>query len=231
MTLRTTQKDEIFRLIQAVSLDPLDFGWTEEDTFSAHGGNVVISVLHHRPSGGYAKFDYYGGDYMSPAKPYLLEISPGPNLNTETRDCQSWQGQLVLVKLWLLKVKEETEAPDLWGALQKSRELLATAAPKDNTPLSSAEVKLLSEQLEGFRHELLDKMAEHADAINRRFDCMEQAVEEAVERQLQRSTVLDIIIGELLRLSVEAALVHPIGWLLNAIGPLLPALGSGKIIG
>jgi hypothetical protein len=153
--LLRTAKNLIFEHIQLQGLDPRQFEWTTE------GLSEIRSVLKHRTSDYYYAFGK-NGDRCSPWH---------GELEIRMLADRPWSYRIQNVDRWLKELKEETEAPDLWGQLEEQKELflLASSESYSNASFTRDEKSGLAAQLEHLRQQLIgveevsDRQREHID--------------------------------------------------------------------
>lgn len=138
--LLRSQTNAVLELIQAAELQPSDFSWREET--SGRTGKAV-PVLEHTPTGYYFKFEIHPSN-----RDHACEFSPGEDIRVSFQYPGSWEGLLNYLSLWLLNLKREIEAPDLWSAVSKERALVEAANRDDsNRSFSPQELQQIKEKL------------------------------------------------------------------------------------
>ncbi len=227
MTLKQTQMNQVHDLVLGAELEPRDFVWCEEESSYAPTADLV-SVLRHRPTGGFFKFDHFAGTYMPEERPFICKLSPGVHLGTEEAFFHSREEQLVYAARWLQLLKAEMDAPDLWGALRgDALELAITGSPtEDNSPFTPEEREVRRGWNADARRYLVESDAVNPkllETINRRFDNIDDALD-----RLGRFDWKNFAIAELLKLGLEAMLpTTPVGWIVGITLRML-LLGSGQ---
>jgi hypothetical protein len=193
--LLRTQRDEVFLAVQKRGFNPSDFVWQERE--SAWQQFLRINVLSHHPTGHSFGFDFYEGQHIA-------AMSPGSNSWEENvvpvpRD---WPGQLKLVHQWLILLRKEVEAPDLWASISQEKMLVQLASNReaDQTPFSESERKQIIVGLTEIKTYLLTAEKfneEQAEFVRRRFDYLEGALQ-----RLDRQAWLHTAIGVLFTITV-----------------------------
>ena len=140
LTLKQTQRNEVFKSVESAHLNPNDFSWREND--SRGRPHAAVSFLVHNPSSSYFRFDFRDGGHFS-------EFSPGQDSRVEFQYPGNWALQLLNVQRWLLHLKGEIDAPDLWNSLSREIESgnLQQQLDHVNRPLSSNEIYALGTAL------------------------------------------------------------------------------------
>jgi hypothetical protein len=106
--LLTTQKNDVFRLIQQEQLNPSEFEWNELRTDYA-----IISVLRYKATEFFFAFLVEPPDFIGVRR-------PGSNLRHErSLPFSRWILLLGYVAEWTIFLKNEIQAPDLWSSLNQ----------------------------------------------------------------------------------------------------------------
>jgi hypothetical protein len=168
-----SQKNEVFALIKSAGLDPSDFQWADAESHWTYITSMV-SRLKHKHSSYFFQFDFYLGEhrgFFSPGRD--SEFSSGIR-------SLSFEDIFNNVKTWLYYLKREINAPDLWGALLKEKELAEIAsASEDQESFSAEEQRQISEQLRELREYLVktyNLTEAQSDRIERRLNYLEDAL-------------------------------------------------------
>ena len=135
--LLKSQWDDVFKRVVAAGFSPSHFERVE--MWSPINGSRAISVLRHRPNPEYwFKFDRggRGGHYAI--------YSPGAETGEERQYPGPWVGQLEYVDKWLVYLRRELEAPDLWSGLASGAQAQQSIS---NEPFTSTELEAISERL------------------------------------------------------------------------------------
>src|SRR5690242_11683598 len=114
-TLTKTERNKVFGVVEKSGLSPLDFSWSEVEERQALHRDVAVTVsrLTHGPT---SYFFQFGLNYV--------EFCPGAIKKQEfNRHEDFWPNKQAVLKEWLIRVREEIEAPDLWAAISNSRSL------------------------------------------------------------------------------------------------------------
>jgi len=107
-TLTKIQKNRILRLVDEYGPPPAEFFWSEELQGHPASGYYRVSVLWHRPT-----------EYSCIFGAHDITISPGWEKKVQYfRHESNFERMENLCGKWLILVKLETEAPDLWAALR-----------------------------------------------------------------------------------------------------------------
>jgi hypothetical protein len=138
--LTRVHKNEVFAEIQRLKLDPADFRWERVVQEGSYG--TLISRLVHVPTKFHFTFSFSGEYYTSqwwPPQGYGAKV-----LSLD----KSWEDQAKCAFNWLVVVKKEADAPDLWGSAFANTDLLSGTPDESNneqftpTELRSLEAKL-----------------------------------------------------------------------------------------
>ena len=135
------QKNELLTLITDAGFDPSEFEWGRMP--SSDGFGPIPSLLH-RPSRSHFSLDTASGGFR-------VERKPGEESVEDVRIVPTWQVVSGAFNLWLMNIRRETEAPDLWAELARQTELAAPPENSANTPFTSEERALIAEQLREVR--------------------------------------------------------------------------------
>lgn len=146
--LLKSQANRIFGVLLDNGWNPADFEW--QDTRSVKTlSNILISKLVHKPSGYYFTFDNAIGHFHS-------EFSPAAERESGSSDFSQLDAQLNGLARWLVWLKRETEAPDLWGAISQEANLIESAtSDMDNTPFTADEKAYILSGLNEIKQNLL----------------------------------------------------------------------------
>src|ERR1019366_560235 len=135
------KKNEIFKKIQAVGLDPKQFDLEDDDEFRIkHKWSESRFIVGGDPG------HYVGSSVVGDAPAWPV-------------DKYSWDALISRISSWLEDVKRDLETPDLWAELQREAELLgANDDVTENTPFTFDEQKEIAGRLQ--------ELAEHARRTN-----------------------------------------------------------------
>jgi hypothetical protein len=226
LLLLQSQRNEVFRLIQAAGVDPVQFQW---DT-----GPGVERIVH-RPSGHSFSFVQVAGT----GRQGILGIrySPGTMTTTASESLVHWSQAKDFIHSWLESLERELAEPDLWGELERQRELLGGAAEEiENTPFTPEEqeevVARLSEAKEYVRR-TQELPPEQIHALETRIDYLIDATGR-LPRLDWRNAALGALIGHALQTAVPSEVVRDVlGMIFRGLGqlfgldlpPPLPSVG------
>jgi hypothetical protein len=171
--LLQSQRNDVFAAIQEAGLNPAEFEWEERTSHRAHGN---VPVLVHRPSHAHFVFDF---DFNRAPEQHVAEYMPGLDRPRDERSSGSWESQLVYVKSWLVYLKREWHAPNLWAELSKQKALFASDGGEvANTPFTRAEQAEITRELAEIKAYVRKtyKLSESQyEAFNARLDYFEEA--------------------------------------------------------
>ena len=198
-TLTRIQKNTILQLIFEYGPPPDDFQWSEkqqEEWSNMSPKPYRVSVLTHRATGYFCIFGAY-----------TLTFSPGVSKKVQDVDHENeWQKKQFVCCKWLVAVKEEVEAPDLWATIGQEKALptAASSANLDNQPFNAAEQKLIATRLDEIKAKLLENQqfsAEQAEFVKERFEYFKDS-----STRMGRKDWLNVLYGGLITVIVGVAL-------------------------
>lgn len=137
MRFEKSQRNGIFKAIEAAGLDPAEFSFDPgEDADST-------AWIRHPRSGSYFVLERNGTRYVG-------RYQAGDSAQWPFLDLSSWGDVESRISGWLRDVKTDVETPDLWAELRGERETLGstTVATVDNTPFTPEEQTAILEQLQ-----------------------------------------------------------------------------------
>ena len=143
--LTQTRRNTVLGAIGQAGLDAVDFVWDiepSEATVVGLGGEpVTVDVLEHRPTEYWFKFD------VDATRASLWAIFiPGRDGVLRREHAGTWDYVRAYIQEWLLHVREEHDAPDLWAALGQQRELMVGEVA-ENTQFTPQEQAQIAAQL------------------------------------------------------------------------------------
>jgi hypothetical protein len=218
LTLTKALRNKVTERAGALGLEARSFQWSEVP--SAGDRHCLVSLLTHRPSGGFFRFDRHAQrGYLdaSTDKPFWCEWSPGRTQMTESGSTYNPEHSVSVAMDWLHILKADLETPDLWAELSTSGTILDPGdQPRKGGGgrFTAVERRLATERVEEMRCYLLETAAksdENRETINRKLDYLIAATER-LERFDWRQ--------------VAAAVVIQLGCELPAKGPLLPLVAA-----
>jgi hypothetical protein len=129
--LLRVQRTQIFQLIENYELNPEEFLW---DFMSKQTRDLATPILSHTPTRYFFHFDMrYEAHYA--------RFSPGRDKTVEEQYPRTWSNQIDCFIKWLIELRREIEAPDLWGIFEESGPLLEGQNDFENSPLSPEEIE------------------------------------------------------------------------------------------
>jgi hypothetical protein len=192
--LLKSQKNEILVLIKQADLDPMEFDWEEREETETYSLGEVTHHFHrliHKPSGYAALF---GENFLS--------YSPGEQRPQQTENKLNWVGKREAVHHWLMYLKREIDAPDLWASLAQGRELLgAEPVGAVNTPFTADEqvqIKKTIEEIRVYITSTYSLASEPLAKVNRKLDYLIDA-----STRIGRIDWKNIFVGALLSLALQ----------------------------
>jgi len=135
------QKNELFRIIEQVGLEPGNFEWLEERGKGSHTNNL-ISKLAYRNSSYFYRFDVTNTRY-------LCKKCPGLQKTTGLAQFTGWSSVVADFARWAKQLKSELDAPDLWAEAQKYQSIfsLPIEGQIQYIPYSHAEAEQIASAL------------------------------------------------------------------------------------
>lgn len=226
--LMTTERDNMFRVIEHVGLATSCFQWRELKNYmepSEYGSSwTKASVLVHVPS----EYFYTFGKYVD-------QFSPGRTDRVESKslyeysNSDKWSSRWQSVETWITRLKEEIDAPDLWSQLLKDREVyqLASSTVQPGDVFTAQDKHYVAQQFRQIQNQLstVHRLQEQqVQAMNQKFG----EIVEGMNR-FGKKDWLNWAIGALTGFALNAAfspaaardLFHGF---IGAVGPLFDAV-------
>ena len=130
--LRKQHKNDIFKAIQAVGLDPNEFDLEDLDD--------EVQIKHKRSASYFivrSEIGYYVGQYL---------VGDGVVWPTNPT---SWQTLMPRISRWLEEVKQDLDTPDLWAELKREAQLLGadSSVVTENTAFTVDEQREVARRL------------------------------------------------------------------------------------
>jgi hypothetical protein len=198
-TLRKTEKNGVLQLLEMRAFDPVQFDWSEKVVIERQrtiSTAYQVSVLTHRPTGYYMSF---GSSYM--------QWSPGRESKVESyQHLGDGSIKFSCCEMWLLELRKEVDAPDLWGSIAQETALpkAASSSSLDNRPFTAAERSLIAAKLDEIKAFLLEGQqfaTEQAETVEREFAYLREASE-----RLGRKDWLNNFLGVMMSLVIGLVL-------------------------
>jgi len=161
----TSQRDALFALVNKSGLPPTEFHW---ETRGEPGIGQDVAVLTHQPSGYAFSFGPTGCAY-----------SPGRERAHEWVPTDTWDAKVRQFMQWLVYLRRELEAPDLWAAMGTAAEALPdlTTPTPSNEPFSVAEKAQLHAALNEVKEYVRVVLESSGERENERLDAVERRLE------------------------------------------------------
>jgi hypothetical protein len=198
-TLTRIEKNQILKAIHNYGPSPSDFQWTDKDQeeyYSISSFRYRVSVLTHRPTGYYCVFGAHS-----------ITTSPGLTKKVEPFSHEHrWDKKENICTKWLIVIKLEADAPDLWATIAQETSLpvAASSANIDNRRFRADEQNLISaklDQIKGYLVEAQQFDVEQAERIEREFAYLRESA-----TRLGRKDWLNNVLGGMFGLAVNLAL-------------------------
>jgi uncharacterized protein YejL (UPF0352 family) len=179
-SLLPSQKNDFFRRIERVGLDPAAFHWGEISLCRRdQTSTFTVPALIHSASGYYFAFGGRGGggDFYI----YFSPDSRGHGWDPS----ETWGGVQGWFDRWAKHLRQELDERDLWDELLARRSALQSTTVADNTPFTGDERRRIAETLARIEaevtrsnrfsaeqvrilHEKLDEMRSSAERLGRK---------------------------------------------------------------
>jgi len=185
-TILTSQKIEMFKAINEVGLNPVDFDWVEQE--SDYNRATIVSKLVHRSSDYFYTFDLKGDRFAA-------QYSPASSKAVDYDFFDDWEEQFDNAYNWLTYVKREIEAFDPWAIItQESAVINATNSNDLNTPFSADEKKYVISGINEIKQYLLTAHKLDPELVESRLSYLVEA-SDRVGRKDWINLLLSVMIG------------------------------------
>lgn len=219
--LLQSQENEVFLAVRASGLDPSSFAWELQK--SEHDNSNLVSVLSHKPTSYWYKFDMAD-------EGHLCIFMPGKDTLRGGEYPGTWPNQMAYVRKWLTYLKREAEAPNLWAMLGEENALSAAASPElysENTPFTAAERKRVEVSLVEVRSLLVASHNFNSEMLGR-IDAHLEYLEQASER-LGRKDWLNVAFSVITNIIIVVAIPPETARnILNVAGAVLSWVMGGS---
>jgi hypothetical protein len=211
--LLKSQKNEVFRRIQAVGLSPADFRWM--NLYEGAGERLT-----HLPSG--FAFEFLGAVGADPNKahwrpangPYAVNYSPHRDSRTVAGYWLEWDEVLSGVETWLEALKREYEAPDLWEQLhQEGRLPVVKSGLDEKSTFTADEIARLQVSIDQLTSELrtnrdrLNLSPEEVEWLVGEFEDLRGLAKNSNKKQW-RLALVGLIVGASFQIAYNPARTH-----------------------
>jgi len=186
--------------IEGFSDDEFDFSDSKDSTTG-----YVCTLLVHRPTAYRFLFGFISRSF-GPSEPFHSEWTPPSANGATTHSATDRPRQLAKARDWLHRIRQETQAEDLWADIVAARAVFASSITDDNTPFTESEIRLLSEGLTATENELvkvLDVPSAQQPALHGRFEYLRSRL-----RTLGRLDYRNLFAGLFLNILWEFAKDH-----------------------
>ena len=217
MALSRDQKNGVFSEIRAQGLEPVEFIWEK----AVVAGPVESHRLVHQAADLGFTFESEVDAVGAPDVTRVIAGLPGPvGRSNRVIEVAGWRAQVNEFRLWLDRLKQELEVPDLWAALVDQYAVFSAAADPsvEDTPFTDSEREMIATTLNGLAAEMKQSFALTTDSIK----LLDAGVEKLIydSEHLTRKDWLLQFIGVMLVISVTAAIPHLLPALLASFGHL-----------
>jgi hypothetical protein len=220
--LLRTQRNGILQRITDLKLNPIDFEFHRVKSDLVTG--CVVTKLFHKPTRYYFTFDFS----MQSSEEFFIKYFPTEEGKKHVEFIKPWTFVMGNVVDWLMVIKREIEAPDLWTTIANEKKLfdVASIVTQDNELFTLSEQTYISKQLRLIKNNLIDTqglIGKNMEFVASRFDYLEDSL-----RRLGRSDWRNNVIGVAVTIIVGIALAPgPAKELLSALGKLISHVSGG----
>ena len=166
--LLKSQKNEVFEILQKAGLEPANFSWK-------WGEMADLGEFIDVP-----RLEYLDGQYYFEFKPDFSTFTPGRGEAISTERAGSWGMQRHHIREWVICLKREIEAPDLWAEMEKYKLSFSVTLPQRqvNEPISASEAEKISDKLSLLTNTIeqqFDLDAEHKKFVRSKLNYLAEA--------------------------------------------------------
>ena len=214
------QRNQIFESVTAGGLDARDCRFDYDDE---------PWRISHTPSGSHF---ILGSNPLPYAGSYVV----GDSAISWPFEVFIWARVPETIKHWAAEVKRDFDTPDLWGELQRERDILtgARSGAVENTPFTPDEQVAIAKELseiKGFVKRTYSLSNEQMLLVDARFDVLEEAT-----RRLGRKDWLLVFWGVMFSVIVTSllppeAVQHIVAMALQGLGHLFAGWGGPQELG
>jgi hypothetical protein len=219
--LLISQRNEVFALIRAASLDISQFVWTKVTSNADYEdrASALVDRIEHQSTGFYFMFDECYGDAQPYFYPNSVNLAP-----SRAGRLQSWGEVIAWVKSWVSVIKAEILEPDLWGATKEDKKLIAANIDDiENLPFTLQEqvrVKVAVEELRNFIRTTNKLSSSQLIFVDARLRHLQEASSRLGRKDwitLAMGTFVNIVVGVALAPEAAKELIRTAGSLLGWI--------------
>jgi len=152
-TLRPKQRNELFKVIEEMDFDPVEFEWRNADgEWAGYDHFYTTPALVHKPTGKVFALALLpeGRPWVGVHGPWAVLSTPGEDGPRSVREYVSWADVLKEARQWLHRIREDS-GPDLWALAAEQQKLLGSGEGLPNTPFSPEERTRLFATLDQLR--------------------------------------------------------------------------------
>jgi hypothetical protein len=197
-TLTRIEKNGVFELVVKFGPPPSEFCWTEkQEQYSPYvnAPTYRVSVLTHQPTGYYCVFGAHA-----------LTLSPGLSEKVEFyKHREDVRQKIERCAKWLIDLKAEAEAPDLWASIIDEKSLSeAASSTLDNQPFSSGEQVRIGSALDDIKRYLLEGQqfnVKQAEFVEQEFSYLRESAKRFGRKDWLR-LLLSVLIGQVISLAL-----------------------------
>lgn len=214
VVLKTTQGNEVFRVIEKNGLDPHDFRWEETRPYSHHP--YPGDLLLYRPTGkpeAPEVFFAFGRDRVA--------CSPGAERLYEEWTASDWREQtLQYLTAWVTNIKRES-GPSLWESFPLTRltAVPATRFTTDEQAVLATRLQELEQRLAALESLTHEQKRLVRDEVRRITDAA-QRMDKAEWLRFALGCMLTVVVASGIPQSVGASLMR---WALSAFHGMVTA--------
>lgn len=199
--LLTSQRNDVFTMIQSRGLDPALFEWSQEET--AYPPETLVDVIRYRNTAWFCAFGYQDAGVIPMDPTRVTIMSPGSSEVIQAFATYNWNEQTRSVGLWLTNLLRESQ-PSLWEAIPETAVLADVASGDFGTdPLRPEQVEWVRQRVVLVRQFVLATGPDSATLtrIEAKLDHLEEA-----SKRLSVKDFVNTCLGVLMTIAAEAAM-------------------------
>jgi hypothetical protein len=213
--LPPTHRQAIVESLLAARFTTGEFELAEDVISTVGTAHSVFAAIHNRT---HCYFTFDGRDHAAGQRggfggasvaPATSGMAVGPSRQQQMPYCSIsyWNAQLEAFSQWLIRLRREADAPDLWNVAQGEKGVFSEAAVADDSNLTPEEVVQVRSAVEEIKAYLFttievteEQRAARDDQIIRRLDYLIAAGERMTKRDF-----FNMAVGVLFQMAVEYA--------------------------
>lgn len=194
-TLTLSEKNEVFRWLEAAAFRPTDFRWEIIET--AEPGRYSPQAVNA------SKLVHKATDYFFIFGAMNVAYSPGLHMKIKSEEHMQTAGlKQNSFAIWLHRLRQEVDAPDLWAVAAAEQEIIEAGASDklNNKGFSRAEKRVISTRLTELKSLILESQPldqQRADFVDEQLRYLRDASD-----RLGRKDWINIAISTLLNIGI-----------------------------